>query len=67
MQAFASSGVTTKSGSSVLRLCLQPQMGLYVKGFGQAYRVNPHDLIDVLHLTEGHRSQPPSLETDTSR
>ena len=47
--------------------CLQPQMGLYVKGFGQAYRVNPHDLIDVLHLTEGHRSQPPSLEPDVGR
>ncbi|MFC3914359.1 heme utilization protein HutZ [Pseudaeromonas sharmana] len=35
--------------------CLQPQMGLYVKGFGQAYRVNPHDLIDVLHLDQGHK------------
>ena len=47
--------------------CLQPQQGLYVKGFGQAFQVSSHDLIDVLHLTEGHRSQPPSLETDASR
>ncbi len=47
--------------------CLQPQQGLYVKGIGQAFQVSSHDLIDVLHLTEGHRSQPPSLETDVSR
>ena len=49
--------------------CLQPQMGLYVKGFGQAYRVNPHDLIDVLHLDQGHQPRPghsPLAEAETS-
>lgn len=36
-------------------ICLKPQKGLYVKGFGQAFQVSSDDLIDVVHLQEGHR------------
>ena len=35
--------------------CLKPEQGLYVKGFGQAYRVDPNDLVAVLHLDQGHQ------------
>lgn len=34
---------------------LVPIKGLFVKGFGQAFAVSGDDLIDVLHLTDGHR------------
>ncbi|QIL86664.1 heme utilization protein HutZ (plasmid) [Vibrio sp. HDW18] len=34
---------------------LQPEQGLYVKGFGQAYQVSGDDLVDFVHLQEGHR------------
>ncbi|MGO1246023.1 MAG: heme utilization protein HutZ [Oceanisphaera sp.] len=35
---------------------LVPLKGLFVKGFGQAFAVSGDDLVDVLHLTDGHRS-----------
>ena len=35
--------------------CLQPGQGLYVKGFGQAYRVSADDLVDLVHLDQGHK------------
>ena len=34
---------------------LVPIKGLFVKGFGQAFAVSGDDLIDVLHLTDGHK------------
>ncbi|QIA63694.1 heme utilization protein HutZ [Vibrio astriarenae] len=33
---------------------IQPEKGRYVKGFGQAFDVNGFDMVDVVHLTEGH-------------
>ncbi|MGL6313668.1 heme utilization protein HutZ [Vibrio sp. WXL103] len=33
---------------------LQPEKGRYVKGFGQAFDVTGFDMVDVVHLTEGH-------------
>ncbi len=35
--------------------CLKPEKGLFVNGFGQAYQVSGDDLVDVVHLQEGHR------------
>ncbi|MGL5759641.1 heme utilization protein HutZ [Plesiomonas sp.] len=35
---------------------LVPEQGLYVKGFGQAFQVSSDDLIDMVHLKEGHKS-----------
>ncbi|KGK43186.1 HugZ protein [Nitrincola sp. A-D6] len=34
---------------------LIPEKGLYVKGFGQAFTVSGDELIDFVHLKEGHR------------
>ncbi|UTM58665.1 heme utilization protein HutZ [Photobacterium sp. CCB-ST2H9] len=34
---------------------LEPTQGLFVKGFGQAFQVSGDDLVDFVHLTEGHR------------
>ncbi|OAN17701.1 heme utilization protein HutZ [Photobacterium jeanii] len=34
---------------------LAPTQGLFVKGFGQAFQVSGDDLVDFVHLTEGHR------------
>lgn len=34
---------------------LVPLKGLFVKGFGKAFAVSGDDLVDVLHLTDGHR------------
>ncbi|HHF0488514.1 heme utilization protein HutZ [Vibrio diabolicus] len=34
---------------------LQPESGLFVKGFGQAYQVSGDDLVDFVHLQEGHK------------
>lgn len=31
------------------------EKGLFVKGFGQAYQVSGDDLVDFVHLQEGHR------------
>ncbi|GAM65525.1 pyeidoxamine 5'-phosphate oxidase-related putative heme iron utilization protein [Vibrio ishigakensis] len=33
---------------------LTPSSGRYVKGFGQAFNVSGNDLVDFLHLNEGH-------------
>ncbi|GAL28070.1 pyridoxamine 5'-phosphate oxidase-related putative heme iron utilization protein [Vibrio variabilis] len=34
---------------------LKAEHGLFVKGFGQAYQVSGDDLVDFVHLQEGHR------------
>ncbi|MCG9788351.1 heme utilization protein HutZ [Vibrio mediterranei] len=34
---------------------LKVEQGLFVKGFGQAYQVSGDDLVDFVHLQEGHR------------
>ncbi len=34
---------------------LKAEQGLFVKGFGQAFQVSGDDLVDVVHLQEGHR------------
>ncbi|EJK2114456.1 heme utilization protein HutZ [Vibrio navarrensis] len=34
---------------------LKAERGLFVKGFGQAYQVSGEDLVDFVHLQEGHR------------
>ncbi|MCS3454838.1 heme utilization protein HutZ [Aeromonas sp. BIGb0405] len=35
--------------------CLKPQQGLFVKGFGQAFQVSSDELVEVVHLVEGHK------------
>ncbi|AUI87829.1 heme utilization protein HutZ [Vibrio azureus] len=34
---------------------LKAEQGLYVKGFGQAYQVSNDDLVDFVHLQQGHK------------
>ncbi|MCF7503144.1 MULTISPECIES: heme utilization protein HutZ [Vibrio] len=34
---------------------LKAENGLFVKGFGQAYQVSGDDLVDFVHLEEGHK------------
>ena len=34
---------------------LEPTHGLFVKGFGQAFQVSGDDLVDFVHLQEGHK------------
>lgn len=34
---------------------LKVKHGLFVKGFGQAYQVSSDDLVDFVHLKEGHK------------
>ncbi len=34
---------------------LKAEQGLFVKGFGQAFQVSGDDLVDVVHLQEGHK------------
>ncbi|MGY6038292.1 heme utilization protein HutZ [Aeromonas sp. AE23HZ002T15] len=34
---------------------LKPEQGLFVKGFGQAFRVSGDELVDFVHLAEGHK------------
>lgn len=34
--------------------CLVPDSGRYVKGFGQAFVISGDDMLDFIHLTEGH-------------
>ncbi|UUM31367.1 heme utilization protein HutZ [Vibrio japonicus] len=36
---------------------LVPDSGRYVKGFGQAFEISGNDLLDFVHLTEGHIQQ----------
>lgn len=33
----------------------KPENGLFVKGFGQAYQVSGDDLVDFVHLEQGHK------------
>ena len=33
---------------------LNPVIGRYVKGFGQAFDVTGEDLLSIVHLNEGH-------------
>ncbi len=33
----------------------KPEQGLFVKGFGQAYQVSGDDLVDFVHLEQGHK------------
>lgn len=35
--------------------CLKPVQGLFVKGFGQAFQVSGDDLVDFVHLEQGHK------------
>lgn len=41
---------------------LTPSNGRYVKGFGQAFNVSGNDLVDFLHLDEGHVNQEKVFE-----
>lgn len=34
---------------------LKAEKGLFVKGFGQAYQVSGNDLVDFVHLEQGHK------------
>ena len=34
---------------------MKPEQGLFVKGFGQAYQVSDDDLVDFVHLQDGHK------------
>ncbi len=34
---------------------LKAEQGLFVKGFGQAFQVSGDDLVDFVHLQEGHK------------
>ncbi|ARP39945.1 heme utilization protein HutZ [Vibrio syngnathi] len=34
---------------------LKAEKGLFVKGFGQAYQVSGDDLVDFVHLQDGHK------------
>ncbi|WP_026971018.1 heme utilization protein HutZ [Aliagarivorans marinus] len=36
---------------------LLPQKGRYVKGFGQAFDVSGQEMLDIVHLREGHVKQ----------
>ncbi|OCH18334.1 heme utilization protein HutZ [Aliivibrio sp. 1S165] len=36
---------------------LKPIQGLFVKGFGQAFQVSGDDLVDFIHLEEGHKKR----------
>ncbi|MDO4697944.1 MAG: heme utilization protein HutZ [Pasteurellaceae bacterium] len=40
----------------------KPSEGLFVKGFGQAFRVSPDELVNFVHLDEGHRPLGPHQE-----
>ena len=35
---------------------LQPENGLFVKGFGKAFQVGANDAIDFVHLDQGHQT-----------
>ncbi|MGF1716636.1 heme utilization protein HutZ [Photobacterium chitinilyticum] len=43
--------------------CLEPTHGLFVKGFGQAFQVSGDDLVDFIHLQEGHKLLKDGSET----
>ncbi|WP_256597677.1 heme utilization protein HutZ [Moritella viscosa] len=55
--------ITNLSGLSDFRLFrIEPQIGRYVKGFGQAYTVNGNDDIDFVHLEQGHQQVKKEVE-----
>ena len=57
--------VSTLSKMSDFKLYqLTPEQGLYVKGFGKAYQVSNEDLVDFVHLDEGHQAMSPIPELD---
>ncbi|KAE9533417.1 heme utilization protein HutZ [Ursidibacter arcticus] len=37
--------------------CFKPEQGLFVKGFGKAFQVSTDDLVNFVHLDEGHRQE----------
>lgn len=37
--------------------CFKPELGLFVKGFGQAFQVSDDDLVNFVHLQEGHKEE----------
>lgn len=37
--------------------CFKPERGLFVKGFGQAFQVSNDDLVNFVHLQEGHKEE----------
>ncbi|GLR74333.1 heme utilization protein HutZ [Aliivibrio sifiae] len=39
---------------------LKPIQGLFVKGFGQAFQVSGDDLVDFVHLEQGHKKYEPA-------
>lgn len=39
--------------------CFKPTAGLFVKGFGKAFQVSPDELVNFVHLDEGHRPEGP--------
>lgn len=39
--------------------CFKPIAGLFVKGFGKAFQVSPDELVNFVHLDEGHRPEGP--------
>ncbi|WP_434360362.1 heme utilization protein HutZ [Parasalinivibrio latis] len=47
------SGLSSLADFHLFRLT--PVKGLFVKGFGQAFEVSGDDMVDVVHLKEGHR------------
>ncbi|MBM7037140.1 heme utilization protein HutZ [Vibrio ulleungensis] len=44
---------------------LTPSSGRYVKGFGQAFNVSGNDLVDFLHLDEGHLQNKGHLQEES--
>ena len=44
---------------------LAPTQGLFVKGFGQAFQVSGDDLVDFVHLEQGHRRIKDGSEIET--
>lgn len=46
---------------------LEPTQGLFVKGFGQAFQVSGDDLVDFVHLQEGHRQMTEASEEHPPR
>lgn len=37
--------------------CFKPQQGLFVKGFGKAFQVSADELVNFVHLDEGHNKE----------
>lgn len=37
--------------------CFKPEQGLFVKGFGKAFQVSADELVNFVHLDEGHQQE----------